>query len=149
MQVKIEDYRGWAISFDTEKETFFVESDGYDEFQNKRSFAACKTFVDEYLKANSEFKPIRVQHMDSGKELIITGIRKDGAFTYEVNGEKKQLSKYDERGYIKWIPENQAHYEAIAKWSAVADNAHAMIRDIRDRITGKDLKEIKAELGYK
>lgn len=146
MEVSIEKYRGWEISFDTERESFFVESDQWDQRNEKRSFAACKTFVDEYLKANNTFKPLRVQHKVDGSELLLTGMRKDGRFTYEKNGKKEQLSDYDLSSYIKYNPDNDPKFEAIKKWQQDIGECHAAIKEIREGITGESLKEIQAEL---
>ncbi len=40
MKIEIENYRGWDISFDTEKETFYAISSHFDTDKTKQSFAA-------------------------------------------------------------------------------------------------------------
>lgn len=146
MEVKIENYRGWDISFNSEKETFFVESDEWDQKKEKRSFAACKTFVDEYLKANSEFKPIRIQHKTEGTEILLTGIRKDMRFVYEEKGEKKQLSDYYEDRYIVFSADNLPIFEEIKTWKKAIADGHKQVDRLEASIQGKSLPQFKKEL---
>ncbi len=146
MTVKIETYRGWEILFDTDEETFFVESDDWDQREKKRSFAACKTFVDDYIKENKTFKPIRVQHKTAGTELILTGIRKDGRFTYEKNGKKEQLSDFDVADYVKYDPENVPLFKRREALLAEAQKLREEAGKIREFITGTPLSEIKKDL---
>lgn len=146
MSVLIEKYRGWDIYFEPSNEGFYVESDEWDQKKAKRSFFSCKTFVDDYLKENNQFKPIRAQHIENGNILLLTGIRNDGLFTYEKDGKKHQLSKYDLSHYIKYDPSNDPKYEAIKKWESEISKCREEIRKIRSGITGVSLKEISQNL---
>jgi hypothetical protein len=70
----------------------------------KKSFASSKKAIDDFIKANSEFKPFDVvpiygnrRYKKSGK---IIGIRKDKRFIIQYeNGETWQISEYDEKEY--------------------------------------------------
>ena len=55
MNIEITNYRGYAISFNTEKETFL--SDIGNDGSEKKSFAATKKAIDEYIKDNQVFVP--------------------------------------------------------------------------------------------
>jgi len=143
MSVVIEKYRGWDISFDTDKESFFVESDEWDQKKEKRSFAACKSFVDDFLKANSEFKPVRIQHIEDGREVMLVGIRKDGFFVYLDGDEKKQLSKYSERSYVKFNPDNTPIFIEIAKIKAQKRSLQQSLDALEKQVTGESLKSIR------
>ena len=61
MKVFIENYRGWDISFDTDKESFYAQSDEYDVGETKKSFASAKKYIDDFLKDNLQFQPIWVE----------------------------------------------------------------------------------------
>ena len=39
MKTEIAKYRGWEISFDTDKETFYALSNDYDRDETKKSFS--------------------------------------------------------------------------------------------------------------
>lgn len=79
MRVEIANYRGWEISFDTDKEEFYCLSNEYDNDVNKKSFSASKKYIDDYIKLNKEFKPFFVTSKDSRERKIkIVGVRKDG-----------------------------------------------------------------------
>ncbi len=146
MEVLIENYRGWDILFDTDKEAFVVESDSWDQRNEKKSFAACKSFVDQYIKDNSEFKPIRIQNKTSGEEFLLTGIRKDGRFTYEREGKKTQLSEYDEKRYILFNADNIPIFSEAKRLKEEASELRKQADALIDTITGKPLVELKREL---
>ncbi len=145
MEVFIEKYRGWDISFDTNSEGFYVESDGWDKREAKRSFASCKTFVDEYLKDNQEFKPIRIQHVSSGEEILLTGIRKDRRFPYEKKGKKEQLSDYEEKYYIIFDADNIPKFHEAKRLDDEASVLRIQAHELRESITGKKLSDFKKE----
>lgn len=110
-QVLIEKYKGWDISFDIDNETFIVYSSFYDEEQQeKKSYPACKKYIDDFIKNNETFKPFKIvrpnSQWDSESVITLTGIRKDMRFTYEDAKGKRQFSEYDEKGYYlyeKWM----------------------------------------------
>lgn len=96
MQVEVMNYRGYSISFDTEREIFLcdVGNDGAE----KKSFAATKKAIDDYIKDNQVFVPFEVMLCyHSPKKRTIVGIRKDGRFVYEEEGKKQQISEWFER----------------------------------------------------
>ena len=112
MRVEIENYRGWDISFDTERETFYAKSVEYDRGETKRSFASAKQFVDDFIKENLQFKPVWVEKVPSQynnqNKIKLIGIRKDKRFVYEdADGKKNQLSEYSEKDYILCNEENK------------------------------------------
>ena len=146
MEVLIENYRGWDISFDSAREAFVVESDSWDQRNEKKSFAACKNFVDGYLKDNAEFKPIRIQHKSSGEELLLTGIRKDMRFIYEAEGKKEQLSYYHEKDYMVFNPDNIPIFQEIKMIREEARRLMAQANEIQKSISGKTLSDLKNEL---
>jgi hypothetical protein len=105
MRVLIENYRGWEIKFDTDDENFYTVSNEYDTQQTKKSYNSAKKYIDDYIKENQNFKPIKVQKMASmynnAEEITLIGLRKDNAFMYEDSkGNKQQLSKYDEEDFF-------------------------------------------------
>ncbi len=110
MKIEIENYRGFDIYFDTDAELFQCICTEENAKESK-SYLAVKKFVDEYKKANQEFKPFWAEAIPSsgysGKYKII-GIRKDGRFVAEnqKTGEHEQISDYTAKNYMIVYPEN-------------------------------------------
>jgi len=150
MKVKIEDYRGFEISFDNEGEVFYTLGSSWDVECTKKSYAAVKKWIDDYIKDNSEFKPFFIEQKESSwkehKKLKIIGIRKDGRFVFENSkGEKEQLSEYDEKDYILYNPDNDAINAAINELKLQRDAIDKLIDAERKKITGTPLKELKKQ----
>lgn len=150
MKTPITTYRGWEISFDTEKETFYTVSDIYDRSETKSSYNSIKTFIDNFIKENNEFKPVYVESLPSGwrgKHTIkLIGIRKDNRFIYEdANGKKEQLSESSEKEYILINPDNEPIYKAIADCDTKIEILRAEKKELENTIIKKDLSEIKAK----
>lgn len=150
MNAKITDYRGWEISFDTEKESFYCYSEQYDKDENKKSFAATKKFIDDFLKDNETFTPTWAETKPdsylSEKKIKLIGIRKDGRFVYEtVSGEKKQLSEYDEQKMIIYNPENEKYWKESKQIEDDIEVLRKKKKGIQDKITGVSLSEFKKQ----
>ena len=112
-KILIDNYRGFDIEFETINEKFqCIITD--ELVKESISFTAVKKFIDEYKKANQEFKPFYVESTPSNysfkdpKKIKIVGIRKDGRFVAEdLNGNKFQISDYDIKDYMLYVPENE------------------------------------------
>jgi len=104
MQIKIEDYRGFQIYFDTVDNRFLCEIS--DEYKKEfASFMAVKKAVDDFKADNTEFKPFKVRKRDGysfSKECFeIIGIRKDNRLVIKnPNGDIEQISSYHEDRYV-------------------------------------------------
>ena len=150
MKVQIEIYRGWSISFDTEKETFYCHSGQHDKDENKKSFASIRKWIDDFIKENEVFKPIWVEtKLKAYGEIKIKliGIRKDGRFIYEdAKGEKKQLSDYDEKDYILYDESNEQYKEEAEILYNEMEALRFKINLVLDKITGIELTEYKKQL---
>jgi len=112
MRVTVDTYRGYDIEFDTDSYKFLSIISEEDSKESK-SYPAVKKWIDDYLKENNNFKPfLVVVHPTSSsygykKEFKVIGIRKDNRFIGEdKNGDKFQLSIYDERSFILHKEEN-------------------------------------------
>jgi len=152
MQVKIEDYRGFEITFDTGQEKFLAISGEHDTYIDKPSFASAKKWVDEFIKENAFFKeftaiPLPGSYSTKGKFKVI-GIRKDGRFVAEdKNGEKYQFSEYSLRDYMV---EKESNNELLDKYNSIetdrknynliAENSKKELIDKMDIVTLKDYK---------
>lgn len=148
MKVDIEEYRGWQISFDTEKETFYCVSDAWDRDESKKSFAAIKSFIDEFIKDNLVFKPVWAEPSAGrhGRDKIkIIGIRKDGRLICEKNGEKSQLSSYDEEGYIIHNPANDPIRNQIDELDLDIEKLYNKKKELDKQITGQSLSDFKKQ----
>ncbi len=151
MKVEIEIYRGWSISFDTEKETFYCHSDQWDRDENKKSYAATKKWIDDFIKENETFKPIWVEGKPntycSDHRIKLIGIRKDGRFIYEnASGEKSQLSEYNEKSYILYNPENDKFREEAEKINIEVEELRSKRNAILNKIVGVELVEYKKQI---
>lgn len=118
--IKIEVYRNFEITFNTETETFNSVSDYFDtEIKGKKSYAIVKKAIDNWIKENETFKPFFVHDCyrkdfsnkfpissDDGK-LKVTGIRRDKRFTCGDN----QIPEYNEKDIFLALPENEPIFE--------------------------------------
>jgi hypothetical protein len=150
MKIEIENYRGWDISFDTDKETFYAQSDEYDRGETKKSFASAKQYIDDFIKDNMEFKPVWIEtpasYCRNHSKIKLIGIRKDKRFVYEgKDGRKEQLSDYSEKDYILCNEANDAPYaelEECRKRKALIDEE---MKVIEAKIIKVGLAELKAK----
>ena len=148
MRTLITEYRGWEIFFDTDKEEFYTVSNKYDKDNIKKSFAATKKFIDDYIKSNFNFKPILVQSEPSifrGTEIRkITGIRKDGDFMFEdKEGKPKRFSKYDERDYFLVNQDNDCLLENILALELQSKGIDSQIKELKEKLIKVDVRQIK------
>ena len=148
MRVLIENYRGWEIYFDTYKEQFYTVSNEYDKQETKRSYASSKKYIDDYIKSNNVFKPIKVQKMPTmfseGKVITLIGIRKDKSFMYEdEEGRKQQLSSYDERDYFIVDSRNDVHFKRIAELAIERKRIDDEVKEIEKSVIKVDVKQIR------
>jgi hypothetical protein len=151
MKVEIEIYRGWSISFDTEKETFYCHSEQWDKDVNKKSFASTRKWIDDFIKENEVFKPIWVEikpdTYNIDKRIKLIGIRKDGRFIYEnEKGDKKQLSDYNEKDYILYNPENDKYREEANQVSVELEELRLKRNAILKKVVGIELTEYKKQI---
>jgi len=142
----IENYRGYDILFDSEKETFISHID--DGKKEKKSFASSKKLIDDYLKDNANFKPFKIHHEYNPKQTVtVVGIRKDGRFSTENNkGEKGQVADYDERHWILPNPENDKHYTRISELRSQIEELKSLIVEETNKIIKEDLRGVKTYL---
>lgn len=133
--VKIEDYRGWEISFDTDNETFVAYSNFYDSDVKKQSYASCKKYIDDFIKENTHFKPLIVsayRRSETLQRIKIIGIRKDGKFISETPKGKSSISGYDEKDYFIWDDKYKPIIEEHQRLCKIADVAYKAARDYLD-----------------
>lgn len=149
-EIKMCDYRGWEILFKTDEETFMVKN-LQDHFEKeKKTFGACKKFIDDYIKNNANFKPVWVQclpDMFRGKtKLKIVGIRKDGRFVIEnEKGENEQMSSYDEKNYFICTPENDPIYDSLVVLNARLLELRTEIRKVEDKLIKTPITTLRGE----
>ena len=150
MKVEIEIYRGWSISFDTEKETFYCHSEQWDKDENKKSFASTRKWIDDFIKENEVFKPIWVETKPKAygeKKIKLIGIRKDGRFIYEdAKGEKKQISDYNEKDYILYDEENEKHKIEATKIDEQVEALRLQKNAILEKVKGIELVDYKKQI---
>jgi hypothetical protein len=148
MRVLIENYRGWEIFFDTDSEDFYTVSSSNDAQQVKKSYASTKKHVDDYIKENQRFKPVKVRKLYGYSEIItITGIRKDGVLVYEdAEGNKGQISRHDEsHAYVLANHENGAILTDIDLLAKQKNELADKIDELAARLERLDAKKIRAE----
>jgi hypothetical protein len=150
MKIEIENYRGWDISFDTDKETFYAQSDEYDRGETKKSFASAKQYIDDFIKDNLEFKPVWIETPPSSyinhSKIKLIGIRKDKRFVYEgKDGKKEQLSDYSEKDYILCNEANDAPYAELEECRKRKELIDEEMKVIEAKIIKVGLAELKAK----
>lgn len=151
MRVLIENYRGWEIHFDTDKEEFYTISNEYDTDKTKKSYTAAKKFIDDYIKENSEFKPIKVEthpsHHNNREVITLIGIRKDGAFMYEdEKGQKKQLSTYNEKDYFLQNHLNEPIFAVIEALNIKINELRQQVKEQEKLLIKVDVKQFRKNL---
>jgi hypothetical protein len=145
MKTIIETYRGYEISFDSSSEEFYCLSDTYDNDFRSKSFSALKKKVDDFLKENQAFKPFVVSKI-TGEKARIVGIRKDNRFIIEgPNGEKDQLSRYDEHQWFIYKPEQEEFWVKYQEINSLIDDLRKEREAIEAKFEGT-LKEFKKTL---
>lgn len=150
MITKIETYRGYEISFDTDNETFL--SDIGNDGTEKKSYAATKKAIDEYIKENSTFAPFDVvrSYFGSVNHYRITGIRKDGRFNCEKDGRKEQFSEYEENNtylFDDWNEFDRTELNALLEKAFLINEQISEIRK-KEAVflsTKPTLKDIKSK----
>jgi len=149
MKISIEQYRGFDISFNPDKEEFNGLSDSYDSELSSKSFSAVKSKIDQYIKDNTTFRPfwvVDVSGYNKGEKLRVVGIRKDKRFMAEKSdGTKCQISDHNEKDYVEYKPEMDAIFEEIKKVGAKIGVLQKEKVAIEKTLTGKMLRDIKLE----
>lgn len=101
--MKIEDYREFEITLNTDTGKFSAYSDYHDVEFDKTTLKAMRKGVDDFINDNVNFRPFKIQKLKSysgtnadtlGEILTIIGIRKDKRLVIDDNGKKKQLDSY-------------------------------------------------------
>ena len=151
MRIEIEKYRGWEIYFDTDKENFYTISNEYDTQSERKSYSSAKKYIDDYIKENNEFKPIKVQKMPSmfgdGHRITLIGIRKDKAFMYEdKQGNKRQLSSYDEKDYFLVDSQNAPYFKRIEELAIERKKIDAECKEIEEKVIKVFVKDIRRRI---
>lgn len=139
MIVLIENYRGFDIEFNSEKE-LFVSS-----LNENKSFSLVKKEIDEHIKKNQNFEPFDLFSisMFTHKNITITGIRKDNKFTYETNGKKEILSVCEEKDYFLSVPENNHIFDQLKKLDEEKEKILKQQEKLKSELIKKPLSEIK------
>jgi hypothetical protein len=151
MKIEIEEYRGWIISFDTDKETFYCHSESWDRDETKKSFAATKKWIDDFIKDNETFKPVWIERRpDSFGSLMrvkLIGIRKDGRFIYEdKDGNKKQLSDHDMKDFILYDEKNDKIRSEAEQINKQIEVLRKKEKEVLSNIKGISLSDYKKQL---
>lgn len=144
MKISIETYRDHEIYFDTEANSFIAITDRWDRQFEKKSFAAAKKEIDDFIKDNLQFEPVWVEKESfrmygTEKKVKLIGLRKDGMFMYEDGNEKRQISKYDIKDYFISNKKNEYVYSEIYKMEEKIDIINAEITELRKGIIKDDL----------
>jgi hypothetical protein len=150
MKVKIEDYRGFEMNFDIENEVFYCMSSSYDTETTKKSYASLKKWVDDYIKDNQTFTPVRLVKFSStfqdSDAIILTGYRKDGRFTYsDKDGKLQQLSEYSEQDWFLPNDANTPILEEIIKLDNEINTLVAKKKQLDATLIKVDFKSVKRD----
>jgi hypothetical protein len=163
--ILIEEYRGYSIVYNKNKETF--QSD-ISESKPRGTASSCREDIDDYIKANQEFKPFEAVNInylvlsfygnDIGKAFsIVKGLRKDNA----LQCERGQITNYDlEVKYYKgcdWYVCNIEEKESVLKSLRLLDkerielndklkDIEKMSRSIVEKLKGESLAEFRDRL---
>jgi hypothetical protein len=150
MKVLIENYRGWEIYFNTDGEDFYTTSNEHDTQQSKRSYAATKKFIDDFIKENTEFRPFKIECMPSlykNRDVkTIVGIRKDGALVYrDKDGSKRQFRTHNEKEYFLVDPENEAIFKQIDEIEQLISAHSKEMKELEKMVKKVTVQELKSK----
>lgn len=150
MKIEIDEYRGWEIFFDTEKEMFYTVSDMYDTDKDKKTYSGIKTFIDEFIKDNLKFQPVWIERPETGwrsyEKIKLIGIRKDKRLVYEDNkGKRCQLSEYDEKDYILCNKANDEIFRKIKEHKDKVTVIENEIKKLEESIISVGIESIKSQ----
>lgn len=151
MRVLIEEYRGWEIMFDTDSEDFYTSSNEYDKEAKKRSYAATKKFIDDFIKDNTEFKPVQVETLDSwlhsARRVMLVGIRKNGTFvSQDKDGKKSQFSKYNEDDFFLSNEANDPIYAQLKTLDEAIDGLRKERKTIENQLIRVSVADYRKKL---
>lgn len=152
-KILIETYRGFDIEFDTNCEKFQCICTE-ENVKESTSFAAVKKYVDDYKKANQDFKPFWVEPAPErykSDNLKVIGIRKDGRFVAENSkGDKIQISDYELNDYMLLKPENEIAMNKLSELKAKEEQQRVENNETRKLIISEinivTLKDYKKQL---
>lgn len=149
MRTVVENYRGWEISFNTDTESFYAESDEHDQSHAKRSYGSAKKYIDDFIKDNLKFEPVWVEksgnvYMEPRRKKII-GIRKDGKFVYEEKGRPVTMSEYSENEYYLVDERNKEVEEKILGLNQKITELEQQVKELEASKTKVTLKQLKAK----
>lgn len=143
MNVKIENYRGFDIMFETDSERFSFSLDK-GSWKEKQSYAACKKNIDDFIKENQNFTPFFVINKNGSKVKIIA-IRKDKRFVSESVRGNEQFYEYEEERYYLYEEKYEEIINNIKKLENQISEKHKEISIEQAKIAGKTLREYKNE----
>ena len=145
MKTKVDTYKNFEIYFDSNAVKFIIE--GEDTREEKRSFPACKKYINDFIKENKLFGEFQIikfptdRYADATESQPVTvkGIHSNGNFLCEKSdGTKFQLSgnyEYDLSKYC--LPE---HLEQSAYRQDVIDDLQAQYNAIRAKVKLEEAK---------
>lgn len=141
-KIKIEDYRGHEIFYDEDLDKFTVDISIEDKYKktNRISLKAARQEIDNFAKANLEFKPFKIMYLEefAGECDVrnVIGVRKDGCLVIEYEKYDRKFKNYvksDDKYYAKMVAKYNSKLLDIEKeW-----NIHSKIWDSKK----KELKE--------
>jgi hypothetical protein len=147
MKIQIENYRGWDILFDTEKESFYVVSNQFDRDETKKSFASAKKYIDDFIKENLKFEPFWIEKpatmWSKAMKVKVIGIRKDKRFVYETKEGVAQLSEYDEKDYFLFNEDNISVYRQMDELKLKKEEIDNQYKELEKKVIKEGLKPLK------
>ena len=140
MKFQIEEYKGFEIVYNDDSDRFECSMELNDNVKNSKrgSLADMRKEIDQFIKANSEFKPFWffTKHWsDSFKAAYCSGIRTDGKLVAKDKMGSKQFELYGERDVKKMFvfdPElaeelDKAHNEKAAALKKYEEKLKAIV----------------------
>ena len=139
-KITIENYRGFDIEFDTDCAKFQCICTE-ENAKESTSFTSVKKFIDDYKKANQEFKPFEIEPSPEGyknSKFTVIGMAKNGRFIVkDNNGLKSQLSDFDTNYYIVSFPENESLSKKLVELKEKETKIYKEIKEERKNIISK------------
>lgn len=148
--IKIEDYRNQEIFYDEDSDKFVCNMVVEDKSKGTKrsSLKDVRREIDQFIKLNADFKPIRVLRMsmwsDSVSEETFSAIRKDGCFVlrkpnsnrleYAKKRDLEEFYEYDEKIVELQKERDRLSDEFDKKDKAILEDIKKRLRPIGDEL---------------
>lgn len=150
----LQDYREHKIYYNEDTDKFTVELLVDDDWREKsrKSMKDCKKAIDDHIKANYQFKPVKCirKRYSNTSAVTIKQVRADGGFVIEVDGKlQTEISevldqlKGREKSYFNYNPDYVEWLVMLEELRVRHQREYGELRKKEPQLTPLDLTFVK------